>query len=91
MATKSKSLGSDSYALMLRLTHNEVEKIKHAVALRCLAGAWAPDSDAGDWLMWVVMRTLLEEQAFRARTPSLSNPFPTCPQCRSWILEEHAP
>ena len=61
------------YLLCLRPTHEEAERIKAAVAQRCLLGQWAPDTDDADWaLQWLVAK-ILEAQgitmAERATSP----------------------
>ena len=51
-----------SYKVVLRLTHEEAEILKATVARRCLLGLWAPDTDAADWVVQLLIKELLSQQ-----------------------------
>ena len=61
-----------SYLIRLRPTHVEAERIKAAVAERCLLGHWSPETDDADWaLQWLVTK-ILEEQGVAVPHVSLA-------------------
>ena len=54
-----------SYLVQLRLIHAEAERVKAAVAHRCLLGQWAPDTDDADWALQQLVLQILEAQGVR--------------------------
>ena len=73
--TETQRHPKSSYLLRLRPTHEEAERIKAAVAQRCLLGQWAPETDDADWaLQWIVAKILEAQGVTMAEraTPPLS-------------------
>ena len=60
--TPSQRHPRPSYKLILRLAHAEAEDLKAAVARRYLLGLWAPDTEAADWVVQLLVKELLSQQ-----------------------------